>query len=99
MKKRRVVESGEESQEEIVEDLRAQSGSGAQPVDSVNDVVVIDSLTETGHPEGPLQIELQHRERSESFDEPQDGTGEEAPPARSTRRQTRKALLERPTKC
>ncbi|KAJ6136862.1 hypothetical protein N7497_012114 [Penicillium chrysogenum] len=99
MKKRRVVESGEESQEEIVEDLRAQSGSGAQPVDSVNDVVVIDSLTEPGHPEGPLQIELQHRERSESFDEPQDGTGEEASPARSTRRQTRKALLERPTKC
>ncbi|KAJ5473980.1 hypothetical protein N7475_003546 [Penicillium sp. IBT 31633x] len=99
MKKRRVVESGEESQEEIEEDLRALSGSGAQPVDSVNDVVVIESPRETGHLEGPLQIELRHRERSESFDEPQDGTDEEAPPARSTRQQTRKALLERPTKC
>ncbi|KAI3184482.1 hypothetical protein DTO003C3_10358 [Penicillium roqueforti] len=99
MKKRRVVESGEESQEEIEEDLRAQSGSGAQPVDSVNDVVVIDSPTETGHSEGPLQIELWHREGSENFDEPQDGTGEEAPPARSTRQQTRKALFESPTKC
>ncbi|KGO73013.1 reverse transcriptase [Penicillium italicum] len=39
MKKRRVVESGEESQGEIEEDLRAQSRFGAQPVDSMNDVV------------------------------------------------------------
>ncbi|KAJ6141699.1 hypothetical protein N7497_010798 [Penicillium chrysogenum] len=80
MKKRRVVESGEESREEIEEDLRALSSYGAQLVDSVKDVVVIDSPTETGHPGSPTQIETQHRGRGENFDELQDGTSEEAPP-------------------
>lgn len=99
MKKRHVVESGEDSQEEIEEDIRALSSHGAQPVDSVNDVVVIDSPTETGHLESPAHMEIQHRGRSESHDELQNGTSKEALPARSTRRQTRKALLERPTQC
>ena len=46
MKKRRVVESSEDSQENIEEDLRALSSYGAQPVNSLNDVAVIDSPRE-----------------------------------------------------
>ncbi|KAJ5277779.1 hypothetical protein N7524_003932 [Penicillium chrysogenum] len=94
MKKRRVVESSENSQEEIEEDLRALSSYGAQPVDSVNDVVVIDSPREAVTSESPALIGTQHRGRSESPDKPRDATSQGPPPALSTRRQTRKALLE-----
>ncbi|KAG0159443.1 Zinc finger, CCHC-type [Penicillium digitatum] len=95
MKKRRVVESSEDSQEEIEEDLRALSSYGAQPVDSVNDVVVIDSPREAVTSESPALIGTQRRGRSESPDKLEDTTSQGAPPALSTRRQTRKALLER----
>ncbi|OQE66353.1 hypothetical protein PENNAL_c0189G07170, partial [Penicillium nalgiovense] len=94
MKKRRVVESSENSQEEIEEDLRALSSYGVQPVDSVNDVVVIDSPREAVTSESPALIGTQHRGRSESPDKPRDATSQGPPPALSTRRQTRKALLE-----
>jgi hypothetical protein len=99
MKKRRVVESGEESQGEIEEDLRAQSSFGAQPVESMNDVVVIDSPREAVTPASPRHAGTQHRGRRESSDEPEDPSSEDAPPALSTRRLTRKALLERPSQC
>ncbi|KAI1833677.1 hypothetical protein DTO006G1_5045 [Penicillium roqueforti] len=55
MKKRRVVESSEDSQEEIEEDLRALSRYGAQPVDSINDVV-INSPREAVTTESPALI-------------------------------------------
>lgn len=95
MKKRRVVESSEDSREEMEEDLRPLSSYGAQLVDSVNDVVVIDSPREAVTSESPALIGTQHRGRSESHDKLEDATSQGAPPALSTRRQIRKALLER----